>query len=62
MKARTVYPVEGHYLNDIPAVEHECSDPRCVDSGAFTDKPPPKKAAAKNEDPASAGSLDSEEK
>ena len=36
----TVYPVEGRYLNDVPAVEHECDDPFCVESGAFTtDKP-----------------------
>lgn len=47
-KTRTVWPVEGHYLNDVPAVEHECSDPRCVDSGAFTDKPPKAPAPKEN--------------
>ena len=35
-----VYPVDGRYLSDVPHVEHECTDPRCVASGAFTDKPP----------------------
>jgi hypothetical protein len=40
--SRTVVPVEGRWLNDVPAVEHECTDPRCVESGAFTVKAKPK--------------------
>ena len=55
-----VYPVEGRYLNDVPAVEHDCEDDFCIDSGAFTTKPPPK--AVKTEDPADAGSPDSTDK
>jgi hypothetical protein len=57
-KSRTVYPVEGVFLNDVPHVEHECTDARCVESGAFTEKPPPK-AAKTTTTPASAGVLDS---
>jgi len=45
MKARTVYPVDGVYLNDVPATPHECTDARCTESGAFTDKPPKAKPA-----------------
>lgn len=37
----TVYPVPGRYLNDVPAVEHECEDDLCVESGAFALDPPP---------------------
>jgi hypothetical protein len=37
-----VYPVEGRYLLDVPHVEHDCTDPRCVESGAFTVDPPKK--------------------
>jgi hypothetical protein len=37
-----VWPVEGRYLNDVPAVAHDCDDPFCVESGAFTTKRPPK--------------------
>lgn len=59
MKSRTVYPVEGHFLIDVPAVEHECTEMRCVASGAFTDKPPPKAAKAKTEAPQEAGPSDS---
>lgn len=40
--SKRVYPVEGVYLNDVPHVEHDCDDPNCVKSGAFTDKPPSK--------------------
>ena len=59
-QTRTVYPVEGVYLNGVPHVEHECDDDLCVDSGAFTTKrPPPDAAATKNEAPASAGVSDS---
>ena len=60
---RKVYPVEGHYLNDVPAVEHDCDDDFCVESGAFTTKkPPPEKAApTKPEGPADAGPSDSTE-
>lgn len=61
-KSRHVYPVEGRYLNGVPHEEHDCDDPFCVESGAFTDKPPPKRAAAKTEEPADAGSSDSESK
>jgi hypothetical protein len=39
-KTRTVYPVEGVYLADVPHVEHDCTDPRCVESGAFTTTKP----------------------
>jgi hypothetical protein len=35
-----VYPVPGRYRLDVPHVEHDCTDPACVESGAFTDKPP----------------------
>ena len=59
MKARTVWPVEGFFLVDVPAVEHECTDARCTDSGAFTEKPPPKAASAKTEAPQNAGPSDS---
>jgi hypothetical protein len=62
MKKRTVYPVEGRWLNGVPAVEHECTDPLCVESGAFTDKPPPRAAKqASTETPQDAGSSDSSE-
>jgi hypothetical protein len=43
-KSIRVYPVEGRYLTDVPHVEHDCEDAFCVESGAFTDQPPPKKA------------------
>ena len=58
MKARTVYPVEGRYLTDQPAVEHECDHKDCVASGAFTEDPP-SKVAAKTKGPADAGPSDS---
>lgn len=35
-----VYPVEGRYITGVPHVAHECSDPFCVESGAFTLEPP----------------------
>jgi hypothetical protein len=60
-KTKTVYPVEGRYLNGVPHVEHECDDKLCIESGAFTEKPPPKAAKPKSEGPADAGPLDSEE-
>lgn len=57
-----VYPVPGAFLMDVPAVAHECTDKRCVDSGAFTTKKPPGAAEPANpEDPPSGGSPDSEE-
>lgn len=28
--SRTVVPVEGRWLNDVPAVEHECTDRKSV--------------------------------
>lgn len=37
---RYVYPVPGFYLATVPAVAHECDDPFCVESGAFTVEPP----------------------
>ena len=51
--SETVYPVEGHFLMNVPALEHECDDPFCVKSGAFTtEKPkPPPKAADKPQGP-----------
>lgn len=56
MKSRKVYPVDGRYLDGVPHVEHDCTDPFCVESGAFTTDPPPKTAAAsKPEGPADAG-------
>ena len=61
MKSRTVYPVEGVFLVDVPHVEHECTDARCTDSGAFTDKPPPR-AAAKSQAPDEPGPSDSTNK
>lgn len=53
-----VYPVEGRYLRDVPAVEHDCDDPFCVESGAFTEKKP---KAPKPEEPATADSDTPEE-
>ena len=35
-----VYPVEGRYRLGVPHVEHDCDDPECVKSGAFTTDPP----------------------
>lgn len=61
MKARTVYPVDGRYLTGIPHVVHICDDPMCVESGAFTEDPPPKAAQPKSQGPADAGPLDSKE-
>lgn len=58
-KTKTVYPVPSTYLRDRPHVEHDCSDPFCVESGAFTHDPPPKAKTA-TPDPADAGSLDSD--
>lgn len=61
-KARTVYPVDGRYINGVPHVAHDCTDPFCVASGAFTHDPPPQaKAAMQSPDPADAGSSDSQE-
>lgn len=63
MKRRTVYPVEGMFLQDVPAVSHLCDDPRCVDSGAFTtDKPPGGSEPAETPEPTEqVGSSDSVE-
>lgn len=55
---KRVYPVEGRWLSDVPAVEHDCDDDRCVETGAFTTTPPPKAKAASKSDPAGAGSTD----
>lgn len=58
--SKRVYPVEGRFLQTQPAVEHECSDDFCVESGAFTDKPPPRaKASATTEAPETPGPSDS---
>lgn len=40
-KPRLVYPVPGLFIQGVPHVEHECDDPFCVESGAFTTDPPP---------------------
>jgi hypothetical protein len=40
MNTRTVYPVPGYFLQTQPAIEHECDDPFCTDSGAFTTERP----------------------
>lgn len=59
--SKTVYPVPDRFLAGVPAVEHECSDAFCVESGAFTTKkPPPTKAELKNiEAPETPGPSDS---
>lgn len=56
----TVYPVAGRYLNGVPHVVHECEDPFCTESGAFTTEPPPAEADT-NQDPPDGGSPDSTE-
>jgi hypothetical protein len=61
-KKRMIYPVEGRYLNGVPHVEHECDDAFCVESGAFTEKPPPRAAKpSKTESPPEGGPSDSKE-
>jgi hypothetical protein len=40
MKKRTVYPVPGLFIQGVPHVPHECEDPFCTESGAFTTEPP----------------------
>ena len=60
-KSRKVYPVEGHYLNGVPHEEHDCNDPFCVESGAFTEQPPPKAAKPSTEAPEQPGPSDSPE-
>lgn len=60
-KTVRVFPNPGVFLNDVPHVEHDCTDPRCVKSGAFTEDPPPKAVAAKTEAPHKAGPSDSKE-
>lgn len=56
-----VYPVSGRYLNGVPHVAHDCDDPLCVDSGAFSPDPPPDEADQPDQDPPDGGSSDSEE-
>ena len=60
-----VYPVPGFFLADQPAVEHDCTEKRCVESGAFTrdkPKPPPIQAVqADTEAPEIPGPSDSSE-
>lgn len=69
---KTVYPVAGHWIHDVPHVEQEVSDERAahlVASGAFTDKaprkakhePPPDGAPADTEPTEQVGSSDSKE-
>lgn len=61
---KTIYPVHGHFLMWMPMVEQEVSDKHAealIATGAFTDKPPPEATDNQTEDPADAGSLDSEE-
>jgi hypothetical protein len=57
--SKRVYPVPGRFRMDTPAVEHDCDDKACIESGAFTDQPPPKGRAKTTEEPADAGSSDS---
>lgn len=60
---KTVYPVDGAYLNDVPAMEQEVSNERAAEliaSGAFTDQPPPK-SAQPDQTPPDGGVSDSEE-
>lgn len=59
--AKTVFPVAGLFLMDVPHVAHECTDPRCLKSGAFTEDPPPKAADIPTKGPAKAGPSDSTE-
>ena len=56
-----VYPVEGLFIQGVPHVEHDCVDPFCAESGAFTPDPPPPPAASTPDGPADAGPLDSTE-
>ena len=62
---KTVVPVEGFFLADVPAVEQEVSDERArelVASGAFVEKPPPRAAkSSSTETRQDGGSPDSEE-
>lgn len=55
-----VYPVPGVYLSDVPHVEHDCTDPFCTGSGAFTTDPPPKPATGRTIDPPDDGSTPEE--
>ncbi len=61
-KTHHLYPVAGYYLAGVSHVEHDCDGEGlhniCLASGAFTEDPP---AEATDQDPADAGSLDSEE-
>ena len=63
MKAKRVYPVPDRWINGVPHVEHDCTDPFCVESGAFTHDDPPPKAAEPTtpQDPPTGGSSDSTE-
>ena len=60
--SKHVYPVEGVYLRDVPHVEHDCTDPLCLKSGAFTEDPPPRAAKTPTKAPQDAGPSDSESK
>ena len=44
-----VYPVPGRYRQGVPHVEHDCDDPECLSTGAFTTEPP--EAAADEPEP-----------
>lgn len=61
MKKRRVWPVAGRYLMGVPHVPHECDDPACTESGAFTTEPPPEVATIPTEDPPDGGSSESQE-
>ena len=61
MKKRPVYPVEGRFLQGVPHVEHDCDDPHCTDSGAFTATAPPTAVEPEPTDPPEGGSSDSKE-
>jgi len=39
-KKRRVWPVRGRFIQGVPHVEHDCDDPQCTESGAFTPTPP----------------------
>lgn len=62
MKKRRVWPVRGLFIQGVPHVPHECEDPFCTESGAFTTDPPPKQADDQQpETPPDGGVSDSED-
>jgi hypothetical protein len=60
-KPTVVYPVPGRYLSGVPHVAHDCTDPWCVESGAFTPQPPPTVAEPIPEGPPDGGPSDTTE-